>query len=119
MRTAYLQRDVRGRRCFVVMCLAWTLQGRANHQEMPAIKVNLQIMAQPLDEALQEFARQSGVQVIYFSSLTQGVQSPGVRGRYTVAEALEALLAGSGLSFRMLNARTAAIRKAEAGVLPQ
>jgi iron complex outermembrane recepter protein len=101
------------------MCLAWTLHARAHHHESPVIKIDLQITAQPLDEALQEFARQSGVQVIYFSGLTRGIQSPGVRGRYTVVVAIEALLAGSGLSFRMLNARTVEIHKAESGLGPQ
>ena len=119
MRAEYVQRDQRGRRCFVVMCLAWTLHGRASDRETPALTVELQITAQPLDEALQEFARQSGVQVIYFSTLTHDIQSPGVRGRYTVAGAIQALLEGSGLSFRMLNVGTVEIRKAEAGGLQQ
>jgi iron complex outermembrane recepter protein len=75
--------------------------------------VELRITAQPLDEALQEFARQSGMQVIFFSALTEGIQSPGVKGKYTVAAALKELLAGSGLSFRVINSRTVEIRKAE------
>jgi hypothetical protein len=54
------------------------------------------------------------MQVIFFSSLTQGIQSPDVRGKFTVAAALKQLLAGSGLSFRMINARTVEIRKADA-----
>jgi iron complex outermembrane receptor protein len=98
----------------VMICLAWTMHGRAAHQEAMVLKFDLQITAQPLDEALKEFARQSGVQVIYFSNLAKGIQSPGVRGRYTVAGAIEALLAGSGLCFRMLNARTVEVRKARA-----
>ncbi|MBS0422264.1 MAG: STN domain-containing protein [Proteobacteria bacterium] len=119
MNAAYTQRDVRGTCCFVAMCLAWTLQGRANHEEMPATKLELRIAAQPLDEALDAFALQSGVQVIYFSHLTEGMQSPGVRGSYTVSEALEALLKGSGLSCQMLNADTVVIRKADAGAVRQ
>jgi len=73
--------------------------------------IELRIASQPLDGALQEFSRQSGLQVIYFSSLTAGIQSPGVTGKHTVAAALEQLLAGSGLSFRLINARTVEIRK--------
>ena len=79
-----------------------------------AIAMELRITAQPLDEALQEFSRQSGVQVIFFSKLTDAIQSPGVIGKHSVAAALEQLLAGSGLSFRMINARTVEIRKADA-----
>ncbi|MFC4314479.1 STN domain-containing protein [Steroidobacter flavus] len=75
----------------------------------------LRITAQPLDEALKEFSRQSGMQVIYFSSLTDRLQSPGVNGKYTVNAALYALLAGSRLSFRVINARTVEIRKEDEG----
>ena len=119
MKAAYLQGDLRGWSCFVLICLAWTLDGRTTDQETERIKLELRIPAQSLDEALQELARQSGMQVIYFSGLTQGIQSVGVSGSYTVGEALQVMLAGSGLSFRMLNARTVAIRKADAGELPQ
>lgn len=76
--------------------------------------MELRISAQPLDQALQEFSRQTGMQVIFFSSLTSGIQSQGVTGKYTVATALEKLLAGSGLSFHLINARTVEIRKAGA-----
>lgn len=79
-----------------------------------ATAIELRIAAQPLDQALQEFARQSGMQVIFFASLTDGRQSPGVAGKYAVAVALKELLAGSGLSFRLINARTVEIRKADA-----
>lgn len=114
MSAAYIQRHVRGWPCFVVMFLAWTLDVRAAQQQTQAMELDLRITAQPLDEALQEFSRQSGIQVIFFSSLTDGIQSPGVRGKYTVAAALKELLAGSGLSFRVINARTVEIRKVDA-----
>lgn len=114
MNAAYIHRDVRDWSCFIVMFLAWTLDVRAAQQQAEAIEFDLRITAQPLDEALQEFSRQSGMQVIFFSSLTEGIQSPGARGKYTVAAALKALLAGSGLSFRVINARAVEIRKADA-----
>lgn len=84
------------------------------HAEAQAEAMELRIAAQPLDQALQEFSRQTGIQVIFFSSLTSGIQSPGVTGKYTVAAALEQLLAGSGLSFHPINSRTVEIRKAGA-----
>lgn len=77
-----------------------------------AAKIELRIAAQPLDQALQEFSKQSGMQIIFFANLTSGLQSPEVTGKYTVADALEQLLAGSGLTFRLINARTVEIRKA-------
>lgn len=119
MRAAYVQRDMRRWSCLLFVCLVWTLDSRAaQQQQTEALELDLRITAQPLDEALQEFARQSGLQVIYFSGLTKGLQSPGLSGKYTVPEALKALLAGSGLSFRLLDARTVSIRKAKAAELP-
>jgi hypothetical protein len=38
------------------------------------------IASQPLDGALQELARQSGIQSVFFSRLTEGFQSPGLHG---------------------------------------
>ena len=100
--------------CIVMLCLVLALDGLAAEVESEPRTFELRITAQPLDEALQEFSRQSGMQVIYFSGLTDGIQSPGVNGKYTVSAALQALLAGSGLSFRVINARTVEIRKEEA-----
>jgi Secretin and TonB N terminus short domain len=89
-----------------------TQYGEHAEAQADARTLDLQIAAQPLDRALQEFSRQSGMQVIFFSSLTDGIRSPGVAGRYTVAEALKELLAGSGLTFRLINPTTVEIRKA-------
>jgi len=70
----------------------------------------LHIASQPLDSALQEFARQSGVQVIFFSYLTDGQRAPALDGKYTVDAAMKALLADSRLTFRRVNAKTIEIR---------
>jgi iron complex outermembrane recepter protein len=66
----------------------------------------LHIASQPLDSALQEFARQSGIQVLFLSYLTDGQRAPALDGTYTVDVALTALLAHSTLTFRWINART-------------
>ena len=78
-----------------------------------AAAMELRIAAQSLDQALQEFSRQSGMQVIVFSSLITGLQSPGITGKFTVAEALRQLLAGTRLTFRLINDRTVEIREAD------
>ena len=66
----------------------------------------LHIASQPLDSALQEFARQSGIQVLFFSYLTDGQQAPALDGTYTVDVAMNALLAHSTLTFRWVNPKT-------------
>ncbi|SDR35424.1 iron complex outermembrane recepter protein [Paraburkholderia fungorum] len=50
-----------------------------------------------LNSALNAFADVSGVQIAYAADLTVGRQSPGVKGSMSSANALDALLAGTGL----------------------
>ncbi|HVQ12003.1 MAG TPA: TonB-dependent siderophore receptor [Vicinamibacterales bacterium] len=70
----------------------------------------VKIAPQALGAALQEFARQSGVQIIFFSRLTDGLASAGLDGNYTLTDAMSRLLAESGLSFRQLSATTVEVR---------
>ena len=75
------------------------------------VAYTLHFGSQPLDSALQEFARQTGIQIIYFSHLTDGQRTPGLDGTYTVDGAMNALLADSMLTFRWVNAKTIEIRR--------
>lgn len=58
------------------------------------------IPAQPLPEALAEFARQSGLQLVYSPDLVKGRQSTGTAGAKDAAVALADLLRGIGLQAR-------------------
>ncbi len=71
---------------------------------------DLAISRQPLAAALQELARQSGVQIIFFSKLTDGHEAPSVRGNVTLDYALHRLLANAHLSYRQLNSNIIEIR---------
>ena len=62
------------------------------------------IPAQPLDEALRSYMRQSGVQVVYPATLARGVTSRAVNGSLPANEALQQLLQGSGLAVRRVSA---------------
>jgi iron complex outermembrane receptor protein len=55
------------------------------------------IAPQPLQSALLEFSKQSQSPVVASTSLISGVTAPAVEGRMDEAQALNALLAGSGL----------------------
>lgn len=55
------------------------------------------IPAGSLDRALSQVGRQSGVQITVNGRLTSGRQSQGIKGVYTVGQALSILLQGSGL----------------------
>lgn len=68
--------------------------------------IGLDLPAAPLGESLNALARQAGVQIVYAGSLAEGRIAPALKGRYRVAEALQRLLAGSGLEARARDART-------------
>lgn len=55
------------------------------------------IPAQPLASAILEYSRQSNVAVLAPMALVKGKQAPAVRGNLSSTEALDRLLAGSGL----------------------
>lgn len=70
----------------------------------------LKIERQPLGKALQEFAKQSGVQIIFFSSVTEGFEAPPLRGRFTATQAVATLLNDTKLTFRELDPVTIEVR---------
>ena len=51
----------------------------------------------PLAGVLTQLASQSGILLSVDASLTAGLDSPGLRGRFTLQEALATALQGSGL----------------------
>jgi outer-membrane receptor for ferric coprogen and ferric-rhodotorulic acid len=73
-------------------------------------KYDIKIDSQPLGAALQALAKQSGVQIIFFSQITEGLRAPALEGEFTVSAALELLLAHSRLTFRVINPKTIEIR---------
>lgn len=56
------------------------------------------IQAGPLNQALLSLARSSGISFSADASIVQGKQSAGVTGTYSVSEAFDALLQGTGLT---------------------
>jgi outer-membrane receptor for ferric coprogen and ferric-rhodotorulic acid len=71
---------------------------------------DIKIDSQPLGTALQVLAKQSGVQIIFFSQITEGLRAPALEGQFTLTAALELLLAHSRLTFRVINPKTIEIR---------
>ena len=60
------------------------------------------IPAGSLGAVIDALGRQGDVQVIYAPGRVRGKTSPGLSGRYTVAEALNRVLKGTGLAWRPL-----------------
>jgi len=70
---------------------------------------NLSIPAEPLANALNDLAQQSGLQVMFASELVARLRSPEVKGSLTATEALKRLLTNTGLHFEFVNPHTITI----------
>src|SRR5262249_1534339 len=66
---------------------------------------------QPVREALEAFGRQTGLQVMFRSEdvSTAGVTTAGISGKLSPREALNRLLASTGLTFEFINEHTVRI----------
>ncbi len=79
---------------------------------------NYQIPPGSLDRALVDFSVASGVQVAADGGLTSGLESPGVTGRHTPQQALQKLLADTGVSPRATANGTVTLEKKPASAAP-
>ncbi|HEX5776693.1 MAG TPA: TonB-dependent receptor, partial [Caulobacteraceae bacterium] len=85
---------------FLAACLGTSALTPAVAFAAPPAEQNVQdfsIAPQPLQSALLEFSRQSQSPVVASTSLISGMTAPAVQGRMDQAQALDTLLAGSGL----------------------
>src|SRR6218665_501790 len=77
--------------------LTASLLHTAQAQPTSQAPVALTIAAQPLGPALNELARQANLQLLFSPALVAGKSAPAVSGTLTPHQALEQVLAGSGL----------------------
>jgi iron complex outermembrane receptor protein len=73
-------------------------------------RFNLDIEAQPIGDALSRLAEDSGLQIVFYTELAEGVSAPRLAGVYTARTALDRLLGGTRLDYEFINERTVAIR---------
>ncbi len=111
-------------RAMIASLLAAASVGSALAQTQPnpsgaeQTRQEFKIAAQPLSQALREYAQQSGDQVVFYSDIGKGREAPALTGSYTRQEALQRLLQNSGLKYRRVNAKTVAI-SADAPARPE
>ncbi|GAA0509858.1 MULTISPECIES: TonB-dependent siderophore receptor [Pigmentiphaga] len=78
-------------------CVAMLVAGLpAAAQSVPAA-LDVSLASQPLGQALNELARQAGLQLLFSPELVAGKVAPAVSGRMTPRQALDRLLAATGL----------------------
>ncbi len=101
--------------CMLAVAAPAAMSVSAETHPAPAV-VNLSIGAIPLDQAILQFAQQTGLQVSFYrSDVAPGLKSPALQGKYQPEEALKLLLANSGLQYKFFDERTVAIRTKGAG----
>ena len=97
--------------CAILLCMLFMSLACAAPDASPRYGLSIRA-GLALDEALQELARQTGIQVVFFSKITAGRSAPELSGEYTLAAALTRLLEGSDLTFRQVNEHTVEVRQA-------
>src|ERR1700691_6087458 len=94
----------------VIICLAAVPLYSGPALGIEPAEFDLKIDSQPLGLALQEVAKQCGIQIIFFSKITEGYQAPALRGHFTTDQALRQLLDDSKLTYHEINPKTIEIR---------
>ncbi|CAI3806440.1 hypothetical protein GLGCALEP_04045 [Pseudomonas sp. MM221] len=82
-----------------LMLLAASLLSCATVQAQDAT-FSLDIPAQRLDRSLNALAQQTGTRILFSTDAAEGRQAAAVHGHMSVAQALQQLLAGSGLQLQ-------------------
>ncbi len=90
------------------LCLGMSAVSGAAH----ATPVTVELKEQPLASALRDFARQTGIQIAIQAELANGKTAPSLSGKFEPADALAALLKGTGLVAYPVNQNTFGIRSA-------
>jgi iron complex outermembrane receptor protein len=67
---------------------------------------NFSIPAKPLPQALSDFTRTTGLSVVYIQETPYSIDAPALDGAYSPEQALNTLLASSGLTYRRATERT-------------
>lgn len=102
----------------LLLVSVFALRGRSPVPVLPASQKEqmFHISKQPMFDALSEYSEQAGLQLLYSPEIVDGLEAPAVEGELSDTEALESLLSGSGLKYRMTGKTTVTIEKATAPV---
>lgn len=116
-----IARNARVRRSASALAIAAALSlGAAPPASAQAAqRKEIHLPAQDLGASLDALAAQTGVRLLYSPDAVNGRRAPAVDGRFEAREALERLLAGSGLEIRADGDGTFAVRPAPARHAPE
>lgn len=84
-------------RSAILACIYWATCIGSSSFAAGVAKKSFDLAAGEADSALKQLSIQAGVEVIYSSRLTRNVTTNRVKGDFTAKEAIDLLLAGTGL----------------------
>jgi len=89
-------------RCCIAIAIAVSLglAARPAMAQQPATRYEIRLPEQSLADSLRALGKAAHVNIVFEPDAVQGKRAPMLDGRYTAAEALERLLADSGLDLR-------------------
>ena len=91
----------RTRTMLMAACAALAIMPEAAHAQQSPQQAGYNIPAQDLGTALTELARQSNREIYFPADLARGKRAPRLSGKMTFEAALQRLLDGSGLRYRI------------------
>ena len=80
-----------------------------------AAEVAFEIEPQRTDAALLQLAEAAEVQILFSAKAAQNTQSPGLSGKHSISDALEATLAGTGLTYEFKSDDFVVVRTRSSG----
>jgi hypothetical protein len=101
-----------------LLAIAGAVVGSGSTRGGKIDKLAFKISAGMAPDALAEFVRQSGFQVLFDFDAIRNVSTHEVTGQLEPAEALSRMFEGSGLTFEFINDRTIAVRPRPPETLP-
>ncbi|WP_242112939.1 STN domain-containing protein, partial [Luteimonas aquatica] len=99
----------RPRNRMLALCIAAACSLQAQAQQLPVQERTFEIAAQPLGQALIAFSDQAGIQVVTSNNDLANLRSMQLSGDYAPEQALQHLLEGSGLRYRVVGSNTIAL----------
>jgi hypothetical protein len=109
--------DMKQRVCPTLWSLLWAMVCGVC-APLLAHAAEISIPPQALSASLQDIARQSGVQIIFFSKVVEGRQARALSGTFEPEAAVATLLEGTGLTYHVLNERTIEVAAVPASLPP-
>jgi iron complex outermembrane recepter protein len=83
-------------------------------QSVAQVALHLELPSQPLEQALRALGNQTKTNILFDPVSVRDLEAPPISDAADVADALTRILAGSGLTFRFVDARTVTLIPADA-----